>query len=86
MHMKILFAPFGKEDYEYWQKKDPKKIKRIKKLLDAIKENPFEGIGKPELLRHEYTGYWSRRIDKTHRLVYAVEDEKIVVISCRHHY
>lgn len=73
-------------DYLYWQTQDKKTLKRINKLITDVKRSPFEGIGKPESLRENLTGFWSRRIDETNRLVYAVDDQAITVISCRYHY
>lgn len=73
-------------DYLYWQTQDKKTLKRINKLINDAKRSPFEGIGKPEPLKENLTGFWSRRIDDTNRLVYAVEDSAIVIISCRYHY
>ena len=74
------------EDYEYWQKTSKDKVKQINKLLKVIKRTPFEGIGKPEPLKHDLAGYWSRRIDHEHRLVYGVTDEAIIILQCRYHY
>lgn len=74
------------EDYEYWQKNSKEKVKQISKLIKAIKRDPFEGIGKPEPLKHDLAGYWSRRIDQEHRLVYEVQDNAIVIVQCRYHY
>lgn len=74
------------EDYLYWQVQDKKMLKRINQLVKDISRNPFEGIGKPEPLKGNLTGFWSRRIDEEHRLVYAVEDSTVVLISCRGHY
>ena len=74
------------EDYLYWQRKDKKMLKRINQLVRDICRNPFEGIGKPEPLKGNLTGFWSRRVDEEHRLVYAIEDTAVVVISCRGHY
>ena len=74
------------DDYEYWQKTSKEKIKQINKLIQAIKREPFEGIGRPEPLKHDLAGYWSRRIDQEHRLVYEVQDAAIVIIQCRYHY
>ncbi|RHP35516.1 Txe/YoeB family addiction module toxin [Lachnotalea sp. AF33-28] len=74
------------EDYLYWQGQDKKILKRINQLVKDICRNPFEGIGKPEPLKGNLTGFWSRRVDEEHRLVYAVEDSAVVVISCRGHY
>lgn len=73
-------------DYVYWQSQDKKTLKRINKLISDLKRSPFEGIGKPEPLRENLAGFWSRRIDETNRPVYAVEDASITIISCRYHY
>ncbi|RLV58305.1 Txe/YoeB family addiction module toxin [Parashewanella curva] len=73
-------------DYLYWQNQDKKTLKRINKLINDTKRSPFEGIGKPEPLKENLSGFWSRRIDDTNRLVYAIEDSAIVIISCRYHY
>ncbi len=72
--------------YVYWQTQDKKTLKRINKLISDVKRSPFEGIGKPEPLKENLSGFWSRRIDDTNRLVYAVDDIAITVISCRYHY
>lgn len=73
-------------DYIYWQGQDKKTLKRINKLVEATLRSPFEGIGKPEALSGNLTGFWSRRIDETNRLVYAVDDNYLTIISCRYHY
>lgn len=73
-------------DYVYWQSQDKKTLKRINKLIDDSKRSPFEGIGKPEPLKENLSGFWSRRIDETNRLVYAVSDSYLTIISCRYHY
>jgi len=74
------------EDYVWWQSQDKKTLKRINLLIrDSLRE-PFGGIGKPEPLRENLSGFWSKRIDDTNRLVYAVEEDKLVIISCRYHY
>ena len=74
------------KDYLYWQTQDKKTLKRINKLIDATLRDPSEGIGKPEALKENLSGFYSRRIDDMHRLVYAVEEKQIVLISCRNHY
>lgn len=74
------------EEYLYWQAQDKKMLKRINQLIKDIKRNPFEGIGKPEPLKENLTGFWSRRIDEEHRIVYAVEEEIVIIISCKGHY
>jgi len=73
-------------DYLYWQTQDKKTLKRVNKLINDVKRSPFEGIGKPEPLKENLSGFWSRRIDETNRLGYAVDDQAITVISCRYHY
>jgi len=73
-------------DYVYWQGQDKKTLKRINKLIIDTKRSPFEGIGKPEPLKENLSGFWSRRVDESNRLVYAVNDSHITVISCRYHY
>lgn len=74
------------QDYLYWQQQDKKTLKRINKLIQNTLVTPFEGIGKPEPLKENLSGYWSRRIDETNRLVYRVDDKYIKIISCRYHY
>ncbi|NRP94778.1 Toxin YoeB [Marinobacterium sp. xm-g-59] len=73
-------------DYLHWQTQDKKTLKRINKLIADVKRSPFEGIGKPELLKENLSGFWSRRIDDTNRLVYVIDDDAITIISCRYHY
>ncbi len=73
-------------DYVYWQSQDRKTLKRINRLINDVKRSPFEGIGKPEPLKENLSGFWSRRIDDTNRLVYAVNKQTITIISCRYHY
>jgi len=73
-------------DYVYWQRQDKKTLKRINKLIADVKRSPFEGIGKPEPLKENLSGFWSRRIDESNRLVYVVEESSITIISCRYHY
>ncbi|MGD8121798.1 Txe/YoeB family addiction module toxin [Vibrio sp. Hep-1b-8] len=73
-------------DYVYWQGQDKKTLKRINKLITDVKRSPFEGIGKPEPLKENLSGFWSRRIDDTNRLVYVVDEQAITIISCRYHY
>lgn len=72
--------------YVYWQTHDKKTLKRINNLIADVKRSPFAGIGKPEPLKENLSGFWSRRIDDTNRLVYAVDDTSITIISCRYHY
>ena len=86
MTRRLTFTPDAWEDYLYWQGQDKKTLKRINQLVRDILREPFDGIGKPEPLRENLAGYWSRRIDHTHRLVYAVEAHAIVIIACCYHY
>jgi toxin YoeB len=74
------------EDYLYWQRTDKQRLKRINSLIKEIQRHPFAGIGKPEPLKLSLTGYWSRRIDEEHRLVYKVERETLIIVQCRFHY
>ena len=73
-------------DYLYWQEQDRKTLKRINSLIKDTMRSPFEGIGKPEPLRENLAGFWSRRIDETNRLVYAVDEDQVMIIACRYHY
>ena len=82
--MRIVFSSKAWEDYLYWQQADKKILKRINELIKAISREPFEGIGKPEPLRHGLSGYWSRRINDEHRLVYKVEGEDLLIAMCRY--
>lgn len=83
----FVFLPEGWEDYVYWQEHDKKKLRRINQLLQDISRNAFEGLGKPEPLRGNMTGWWSRRIDDTNRLIYRVQDNNnIEIAQCRGHY
>ena len=84
--MNKMFTDEAWEDYQYWLKNDIEKIKRINLLIKDIDRNPHEGIGKPEPLKANLQGYWSRRIDSEHRIVYAVEKNQIVYIAFRFHY
>ena len=77
--MKLIFSENAWEDYQYWQKIDKRKIKKINGLIKEIQRNPFEGTGKPEGLRHDLAGLWSRRIDSEHRLVYQVKENEILI-------
>ncbi len=81
-----MWAEHAWDDYLYWQEVDKKKVKRINELIKDIKRSPFEGIGDPEPLKHNWSGYWSRRIDKEHRLVYKVDDSGLSLAQCRFHY
>ncbi|WP_071590834.1 Txe/YoeB family addiction module toxin [Synechococcus sp. PCC 7336] len=83
---KLAWTDEAWNDYIYWQSQDKKTLKRINKLIKATKSLPFEGIGKPEPLKENLSGFWSRRIDDTNRLVYALDDNYLTIISCRYHY
>jgi toxin YoeB len=84
--MIIAWAEKAWEDYLYWQQTDKKNLKRVNRLLMEITRQPYAGIGDPEPLKHSWTGYWSRRIDREHRLIYKVTDNTIIVVQCRYHY
>ncbi len=82
----LLWTKESWADYIYWQGQDRKTLKRINKLIADAQRSPFEGIGKPERLKENLAGFWSRRIDGSNRLVYAVDDKELTIISCRYHY
>lgn len=82
----IKFASRGWEDYLYWQTADRSVLKHINQLIRDIQRDPFSGIGKPEPLKHHLSGFWSRRIDDRHRLVYAMEGDTLLIAQCRDHY
>ncbi|RDL30098.1 addiction module protein [Photobacterium damselae] len=82
----INFTPNAWDDYLYWQSQDKKTLKRINKLIENCARTPFEGIGKPEPLKDNLSGYWSRRIDDTHRLVYKATQDTLVIVAVRFHY
>ncbi|UYG00845.1 Txe/YoeB family addiction module toxin [Halomonas sp. GD1P12] len=84
--MKLVFAENAWEDYLYWQKTDKKIPGRINKLIKEIERQPFEGVGKPEPLKHGFAGYWSRRINDEHRIVYKVADDALLIAQLRYHY
>lgn len=84
--MRIIWASEAWNDYVWWQGEDKKIVKRINKLIKDIERNAYTGIGKPEPLKYEFAGWWSRRIDDTHRLVYRVLDKSIEIMQCRYHY
>ena len=81
-----MFDPNGFEDLAWWVEKDRKKALRIVKLIKEIQKKPFSGTGKPEPLKHELSGCWSRRIDREHRIVYQVKKDTIRILACRYHY
>jgi len=84
--MKLIFAEQAWDDYLYWQKTDKKIVKRINLLIKAISREPFDGIGKPEPLKHALSGYWSRRINDEHRIIYKVSDNALLIAQLRYHY
>ena len=84
--MKITFAETGWEDYLYWQAADKKMLDRLNALIKDCARNPFKGIGKPEPLRGNWSGWWSRRINEEHRLIYRVRDNTLEIAQCRFHY
>ena len=84
--MKYIFVDESWEDYLYWQKNNKRYVKRINALLKDIARTPYSGLGKPEPLKYKYKGFWSRRIDGEHRLIYAVRDDEILIAKCRFHY
>ncbi|MDX2130131.1 MAG: Txe/YoeB family addiction module toxin [Chloroherpetonaceae bacterium] len=84
--MNYVFSDEAWEDYLFWQKTDPKKVKRINEIILDIARNPYTGIGKPEPLKHKYQGFWSRRIDEEHRLIYQPTKDSILIAKCRFHY
>lgn len=84
--MNLLFTENGWDDYQYWVATGRAMVKRINRLLAEIQRTPTSGIGKPEALKHQLSGYWSRRITDEHRLVYAVEADHIIIVAARHHY
>ena len=84
--MILSWAGKAWDDYLYWQATDKKRLKRINALIKDVERQPFDGLGNPEPLRHNWTGYWSRRIDREHRLVYKITKKTIVIVQCRYHY
>lgn len=84
--MRLLFADKSWDDYLHWQANDRQIVKRINELIKDIQRSPYQGIGKPEPLRHALSGYWSRRITDEHRLVYRVENQTILIAQARFHY
>ena len=84
--MKLVFTEIGWEDYQWFQERDKRLLKRINALIKECMRTPFEGTGKPEPLKNELHGLWSRRIDNEHRLVYKVEKDQLIDFNCRFHY
>lgn len=84
--MNLVWIEEGWEDYLHWQKTDKKTLKKINELIKVIQRTPFEGIGKPEALKENLSGWWSRRINLEDRLVYKVENDRVIILQCRKHY
>ena len=84
--MRLVFSQEAWDDYLHWQKTDRKLLNRVNLLIREVLRSPFEGIGKPEPLKHGLAGYWSRRTNDEHRLVYRVEGESVMIAQCRYHY
>ncbi|PLR59794.1 Txe/YoeB family addiction module toxin [Pseudomonas sp. QC2] len=84
--MNIPFTPEGWDDYLWFQQNDKAGLKRINLLIKAIQRDPFDGVGKPEPLKHHLSGFWSRRITAEHRLVYGIEENEVQILMCRYHY
>lgn len=84
--MKVIFHPNGWDDYLYWQRSNKKMLKKTNSLIKEILRTPYEGTGKPEPLKFDLTGFWSRRIDREHRIVYGVNNDELHILACRYHY
>ncbi len=83
---RVVFEAKAFDDFTNWSTQDKKIYRKIIQLIKDVQRNPFEGLGKPEPLKHELQGYWSRRIDLEHRLVYTVTDDEVIIIACKYHY
>ncbi len=84
--MELVFQTNAWEDYLYWQKEDKDTLKKINELIKDCLRSPYRGLGKPEALKGNYKGFWSRRITKEHRLIYTVKGQQLVILQCRYHY
>ncbi|TCD00390.1 Txe/YoeB family addiction module toxin [Pedobacter psychroterrae] len=84
--MRIIFLSVAWEDYLYWQQNDKSILKKINALIKEIERTPYEGQGKPEMLKHDLSGWWSRRLNLEHRVVYRIEDDSVIILQCRYHY
>jgi len=84
--MKLLWSEKSWDDYLYWQKTDKKIVKKINELIKDIKRTPYNGLGKPEALKHQLSGFWSRRITDEHRLVYQISSNTVIIVACKYHY
>ncbi|GAB4532682.1 MAG: type II toxin-antitoxin system mRNA interferase toxin YoeB [Pleurocapsa sp.] len=86
MSRKIVFESSAFDDFNNWAKQDKKVYRKIVTLIKDIDRSPFTGLGKPEALKHDLAGYWSRRIDSEHRLIYKITNEEIIIVACKYHY
>jgi toxin YoeB len=84
--VKVVFSARGWDDYQWWQRQDRKLLKRINLMIQDVMRNGNEGLGKPDPLKHGFQGYWSRRINDEHRLVYKIVDDEVRIAACRYHY
>jgi toxin YoeB len=84
--MEVVFLDDAWEQYMYWQTEDRKTLRKVNMLINEIKRTPFEGTGKPEPLKHDLQGYWSRRIDSQNRLIYRIHNDQLKILACRFHY
>jgi toxin YoeB len=84
--MKVVFLSDAFEQYVHWQDKDRKPLAKLNRLIEECRRHPYEGTGKPEPLKNDYSGWWSRRIDRENRLVYRVEADSLTIVQCRYHY
>lgn len=84
--MKVVFLSNAFDQYVHWQDRDRKSLTKLNRLIEECRRHPYEGTGKPEPLKNDYYGWWSRRIDRENRLVYRVENDSLIIIQCRYHY
>lgn len=84
--MRLIFTERGWDEYQHWQQSDPRILRKLNALLKECSRTPYEGTGKPEALRDDFSGWWSRRITEEHRLVYRVEGDSLTIALCRYHY
>lgn len=84
--MRLVFTERGWDEYQHWQQSDPRILRKLNALLKECSRTPYEGTGKPEALRDDFSGWWSRRITEEHRLVYRVEGDSLTIAQCRYHY
>jgi toxin YoeB len=84
--MKVVFHGEGWDHYQFWIDTDKARLTKLNRLIDECRRHPFEGTGKPEPLKGNYAGHWSRRMDREHRLVYRVEGDSLIIVQCRYHY